>query len=70
MIRKMNNSCGDVYTAECDECGDEIASECDSFQEAVEGVKSDGRITKNTTYRGSHNHWRHYCAECASELDD
>lgn len=68
MIRPTSNSCGEVFTAECDECGDEIASECDSFKDAVDGVKAHGRITKNTTYVGSHRCWRHYCSDCAADL--
>lgn len=71
MIKPTHNSCGAVFTAECDECGDEIASECDSFQDAVDIVKTDGRIVnERPTYRGSHRFWRHYCSDCAADLDD
>lgn len=70
-VRPSRDACGETFTAECDECGDEIY-EGDSFAEAIEGIKAEGGAVRvNRPFSGSRKApFNHYCAECASELDD
>lgn len=73
-IRTTTSSLGEEYVAECDECGDVIADGCIDFREAVEGVKSSGRLVPARKPRWPHRaggkKWNHYCATCAEELED
>lgn len=70
-VRPSRDACGETFTAECDECGDEIY-EGDSFAEAIEGVKAEGGAVRvNRPFSGRRQApFNHYCADCASELDD